>query len=157
MKKNKLLSLILVFVMLFCSVAISAADDSFNINVKLDMKSKGNIFFENAVSNTELKVYNNDNIAHDIKIDINAVGRKYGKKWGCELSDSLSAGSSKKFDVTIDFGKDIKVFDIYDLTITVTKENLSKKFSSEFSYVRYGKRNSHFGINTHFGGSDYRN
>lgn len=142
--------------MLFSAVNV-CAESSFNINFMLDMKSKGNIFFEGETAQAEAKIFNNDNISHNIVIELDAIGRKYGKTWEKTYNEELLPGSMKTISFSIDFAKEIQKYDIYDMTVTLSEGDLSKTFSYQFSYARYGKRNEHFGINTHFESNDYAN
>lgn len=144
---------VLITIILLCSYHVSAADE-LKANVSFSLTNPGHIYFTGEMADVSAKYFNNSSSAMNLSVNINAVGRKFAKVWSYSKTVSLEAYKSQSEVIRIDFAEDIGVYDIYDLTITMTDGTLTKTKTDEFSYVKKGERNDRFGVNVSFEGID---
>ncbi len=156
LKTLKKFILLVVIFAFYCALPVFA--DELNIDVSLETGKAGNIYFTDENATFKFDYFNNTSSELKLNVSYCATGRRSGKLWNKEGSFTIPAsGSKQNVEVVIDLAEDIGVYDIYDLTVTVSNGNLKKEASYEFSYVKTGIKNDKFGINTHFIYDSYKN
>ena len=150
---KKIISCFIILTMIL-GIRVSAAEE-LKANVTFNIPNPGHIFFTGEISDIDVGYFNNSAEAMDLSVDIEAQGRKYNKQWSYKKGVSLSAYGSEHETLKIDFAADFGVYDIYDLTITISDGTLSKVITDELSYVKEGVRNDKFGLQVHFLSIDY--
>lgn len=146
---------IIIAVLILCSNMVFA-ENTLNVNLVLNMgNTPGNIYFTNDIANWEAEFFNNTGNEMELSVNFRAVGRKYNEVWTFHDTENLLRYDSFKRTFSFNMKEDFSVYDVYDMTVTLSDGNSVKVFTYQFSYVKEGKRNDRFGMNTHYLHADY--
>jgi len=155
---KKIISFFLSFIMSVLLLPVNVyAENTLNTNIIFNTDKPGNIYFTGETAEFEIQIFNNSENTVDLSFDFTANGRKYNVCWNEEKTISLDGYGEETLNLSINLGQEIGKYDIYDAVITLSDGVSSNTFEKEFSYVRKAKKNSKFGVNTHYANIYYQN